>query len=208
MYLLITLPSGALLFQSEYYRFVTLEQITSKISLFKSPEYIFLGDSITAGGRNWGLRLGLMPFYTANLGVNGYTIRQVTGLLDTAVKLRPSYIFIMIGTNDILDNRVSDRQIEEDWRSLIQQVKQKTNARLIVTGIPIMANKAYDERIIKINNFIKTSAASKGFEFIDINYVLLANTDNRGQYFIDGVHFSKITYKIWIEEIKKAIKIR
>lgn len=42
-------------------------------------------------------------------------------------------------------------------------------------------------------------------KFIDINYFLLADTDNRSQYFIDGVHLSEITYKVWIEEIKKVM---
>ncbi|MEA5620800.1 GDSL-type esterase/lipase family protein [Cronbergia sp. UHCC 0137] len=188
---------------------MTLEQITAKVSHFKNPDYIFIGDSITAGGRNWGLRLGLVPFSTYNLGYNGYTTRQVGGSLDKAIKLSPRYIFIMAGTNDLFDKRLSDQDIEEDWNKIIQQAKQENTAQLIITSLPIMADKTYDKRIIKINNFIKNLATSNGYKFIDLNSVLLSQDNlnfDRNQYFSDGVHFSELTYKLWSKEIKELLQ--
>ena len=48
-YFVVTLPSTLLLLQSEFYRFVTIEQISSKVAHFKNPDYIFVGDSIMGG---------------------------------------------------------------------------------------------------------------------------------------------------------------
>jgi len=198
MYLITTFPSFILIIQSEFYRFATLEQITSKVSHFRKPNYVFLGDSITGGGRNWGLRLGILPFSTVNLSNNGYTTRQVGGLLDKAIKLKSRYILIMAGTNDIFDQRLSDEDIKKDWRSIIEQAKQKSTAKLVITSVPIMADKNYDKRIIKINKFLKELVISNGYKFIDLNEILLSQESlnhDRNQYFSDGVHFSEITYK-------------
>lgn len=208
MYLVTTFPSFLLIIQSEFYRFVTLEQITSKVSHFRKPDYVFLGDSITGGGRNWGLRLGISPFSTVNLSNNGYTVRQVGALLDKAIKLKPRYILIMAGTNDIFDQRLSDEEIKQDWRTLLEQAKQKTTAKLVVTSLPIMANNSYDQRIIKINKFINQLVVSSGYEFIDLNEILLSQESlnyDRNQYFSDGVHLSEITYRLWIKKIQEVI---
>jgi lysophospholipase L1-like esterase len=208
MYLITTFPSFLLIIQSEFYRFATLEQITSKVSHFRKPEYVFIGDSITGGGRNWGLRLGILPFSTVNLSNNGYTVRQVGGLLDKAIKLKPRYILIMAGTNDMFDQRLSDEDIKKDWRSIIEEAKQKSKAELVITSVPIMADKNYDKRIIKINKFLKELVISNGYKFIDLNEILLSQESlnhDRNQYFSDGVHFSEITYKLWTEKIKKVV---
>ena len=53
-YFVATLPSALLLLQSEYYRFVTIEQISSKLSHFRNPNYVFIGDSIMGGGETGG----------------------------------------------------------------------------------------------------------------------------------------------------------
>ncbi len=208
MYLITTFPSFVLIIQSEFYRFATLEQITSKVSHFRKPEYVFIGDSITGGGRNWGLRLGILPFSTVNLSNNGYTVRQVGLLLDKAIKLKPRYILIMAGTNDMFDQRLSDEDIKKDWRSIIEEAKQKSKAELVITSVPIMADKNYDKRIIKINKFLKELVISNGYKFIDLNEILLSQESlnhDRNQYFSDGVHFSEITYKLWTKKIQEAV---
>ena len=117
-YVVYTLPSALLLGQSEFYRFVTIEQISHKLTHFRSPNYVFIGDSITAGGRNWWIRLNQPPFSSINLANSGYTVRQVEGLLLQAIQYRPKTIFVMAGTNDLLNPMVSNAEIKEDWLKL------------------------------------------------------------------------------------------
>jgi lysophospholipase L1-like esterase len=114
----------------------------------------------------------------------------------------------MAGTNDIFDQRLSDEDIKKDWRSIIEQAKQKSTAKLVITSVPIMADKNYDKRIIKINKFLKELVISNGYKFIDLNEILLSQESlnhDRNQYFSDGVHFSEITYKLWTKKIQEAV---
>ena len=206
-YFVVTLPSTLLLLQSEFYRFVTIEQISSKVAHFKNPDYIFVGDSIMGGGRNWWLRLRRFPFSSITISNNGNTTRQIAGLLNQAIQLKPRYIFIMAGTNDLFDSRLSDKEIQEDWEKLFSNAKTakiENNITVVITSVPILANTRYDERIIKINNFIKQMAEKDGYKFIDINAKLLVEID-RSQYFTDGVHFSELTYQLWAEKINQII---
>ena len=113
----------------------------------------------------------------------------------------------MAGTNDLFDSRLSDKEIQEDWEKLFSNAKTakiENNITVVITSVPILANTRYDERIIKINNFIKQMAEKDGYKFIDINAKLLVEID-RSQYFTDGVHFSELTYQLWAEKINQII---
>lgn len=205
-YFLVTLPSSLLLFQSEFYRFVTIEQISVKMSHFRNPDYVFVGDSIMGGGRNWWLRLGKPPFSSITIANNGNTIEQITELLDQAIKLRPRYIFVMAGTNDLFQGR-SDAQIQADWKNLLRKVRTHNDIKFIITSFPITNYESNDQRISRINEFVSQEAKSNQVDFIDLNEILLSQTNNqRSSYFIDGVHFSDLTYKIWAKEINDKIE--
>ena len=168
-YIGYTLPSALLLGQSEFYRFVTIEQLSHKISHFRSPDYVFIGDSITAGGRNWWTRLNQAPFSTINLGNSGYTVRQVNGLLLQAIQYSPKAIFVMAGTNDLFDPSVSNDDIKADWLELVETAQDKKFDSIIVTGIPIVADKAYDSKIEELNIFLKDLCIKNRYNFIDLN---------------------------------------
>ncbi|HZP11580.1 MAG TPA: GDSL-type esterase/lipase family protein [Nevskiaceae bacterium] len=58
----------------------------------------FLGDSITAGGR-WDLLLPHLP--TRNLGIGGDRTDHVLERIAPAIRLAPSKLFLLIGTNDL-----------------------------------------------------------------------------------------------------------
>jgi len=95
----------------------------------------YIGDSITAGGRNWGSFLGAI-----NLAGDGYTVWQIEGQLGKAEKYSPEKIFILAGTNDILGRRPFDlNQFELDYASLLDRA-QEMEADIFVTLIPLTAD--------------------------------------------------------------------
>jgi hypothetical protein len=67
--LVIVLPFGI----NEQLRFHYLQLLAHWKSEFIAPTYVFLGDSITAGGRNWGWSISRNPLDAINLGVGGYS---------------------------------------------------------------------------------------------------------------------------------------
>jgi hypothetical protein len=67
----------------------------------KAPGYVFIGDSITAGGGVWGWRLGYDPLSSINLAESGLVTRQIEDLAPAAARYKPRTIIVMAGTNDV-----------------------------------------------------------------------------------------------------------
>ncbi|MFM8716098.1 MAG: hypothetical protein ACKOF3_04825, partial [Spartobacteria bacterium] len=80
-YFILTLPLVLVALKSEYVRFVAIQMVTNWKGKLSGISSAFVGDSITAGGRNWGTVLGAI-----NLAGNGYTVWQVEGQLGKAEK--------------------------------------------------------------------------------------------------------------------------
>ena len=90
---------------NEQLRFQYMQTVLDYVAKVVPPRLVFLGDSNTAGGGNWGWRVLGNPISAINLGVSNYTIRQVAFMVLRAVEYRPSVVVIMAGTNDILANQ-------------------------------------------------------------------------------------------------------
>jgi len=95
------------------------ELVLDYVAKVVPPRLVFLGDSNTAGGGNWGWRVLGNPISAINLGVNNYTIRQVAFMVPRAAEYRPSVVAVMAGTNDILANHASVEQIRRDFDFLM-----------------------------------------------------------------------------------------
>jgi lysophospholipase L1-like esterase len=126
--------------------------------LFESGQTIlFIGDSITDCGRRdvnapygngyMGLvrafvdaRYPELGLHWENRGIGGNTTEHLLARWEEdAIALRPDWISVMIGINDVwrtFDSggagAVSIEDYEANLRNLLQQVKERTHARLIV----------------------------------------------------------------------------
>jgi GDSL-like Lipase/Acylhydrolase family len=120
---------------NEQLRFQYMQTVSHYVAKVVPPRLVFLGDSNTVGGGIWGWRVLGNPISAINLGVNGYTIRQVAFMVPRAVEYRPSVVVIMAGTNDILVNRASVEQIRMDFDFLMDSLA-RAHKRSIVTLIP------------------------------------------------------------------------
>lgn len=70
---------------NEQLRFHYVQLIAHWKSKSIPPAYVFLGDSITAGGRNWGWDINRNPLEAINFGVSSYTTQQISYLIDEAI---------------------------------------------------------------------------------------------------------------------------
>ena len=97
LYVLVTLPVMAVFVKSEYVRFITVQTVTHWRGKFTHIPYAYLGDSLIAGGRNWG-----QSFRALNLGGNGYQIHQIQNQVGRAKKAQPEVLILLAGTNNVL----------------------------------------------------------------------------------------------------------
>ena len=131
IYILFSMPVMLVFAKSEYVRFIAIQMVTNWKGKAIGISDAYIGDSITAGGRNWGV-----PFDAINLGGDGYTTWQIEGQIGKTKKYDPDNVFILAGTNDILGRREFDlEQFERDYASLLDNALE-TGKRVFVTEIP------------------------------------------------------------------------
>lgn len=79
-------------------------------------ENIFIGDSLTAAGRNLE-----NPFKSVNLAGNGYVIWQITSQLNKTSAYKAENLFILAGTNDVVSSKAfNPAQFEADYTQLLE----------------------------------------------------------------------------------------
>ena len=64
-------------------------------------DIVFIGNSITEGGKDWGAKLGIDN--AKNRGISGDVTDGVLLRLGELIKYKPKSIFVMIGINDLFN---------------------------------------------------------------------------------------------------------
>lgn len=156
-----------------------------------------------------------------NRGIGGFVSHELFEVIDVcATDLRPSKIFINIGTNDLSDSRIPIREIMENYDKIISAIE----ARLPDTVIYLMAYypvnyEAAAENMkeclkIRSNEKLRTASAEvkklaekHGQRYIDINKNL---TDEQGrlkaEYTIEGLHINEDGYRAVYDDIMAYVK--
>ena len=183
----------------------------------KSENIVFLGDSIT----DW---YDLGKYYKGSNVVNsGMAGNQTKNLLDQIEKrvyiYNPTKVFILIGTNDIVDSTRTNEEIADNIEEMVKKIqKNRSNAKIYVESIyPVnntdnskvdktVVKKRTNKRIKEINNLIKKMCQNKKVTYIHMYDELI---DSEGtlnlEYTRDGLHMNDKGYEKVTNKIKKYI---
>lgn len=183
-------------------------------------KYIALGDSLTYGFGASDYK-GTFPYLLAeklaqkhelvevhNLGVSGAVIGELAETqLPQALKEKPDFVTVMIGTNDVHDFE----KLQEFKKSLvyiIDSLQTGTNAKILLINIPYLGTKdlilppydtVMDLRIRDFNRVIEQTAEEKQIKYFDLysasNASFKQNPDK--YYSIDKFHPSDAGYILW-----------
>lgn len=192
--------------------------------------YVALGDSYTIGtsisvdarwpnqlvaalaaGGSSGLDL------VANLGVNGYTSRDVIDVeLPQIESLQPEFITLLIGVNDVVQGVPAETYRANVVRILDDLVARVGAARILVVTTPdytvTPAGADYGDPVrqaagIRGNNSILTTlATARGITIVDIYDISLGAEVDRSLVATDGLHPSGVQYALWVEQIAPAVE--
>ncbi|MEN8187381.1 MAG: GDSL-type esterase/lipase family protein [Bacteroidota bacterium] len=171
---------------------------------------IFLGDSITELG-NW--KTLLPDFDIDNYGVSGNRTYQVTERVDKLFNKKANQLFLLIGINDLGDNRTI-YDIENDYRRLVNLILENDVASdiILVSVLPIKESEwskpgLRPDKIHQLNNTIKIIAKDNNLKFVNIHSLFAdKNGELKEEYTIDGLHLSEEGYKFYSSLIKKYLK--
>ena len=187
--------------------------------------YVALGDSTGAGvgavEGGYVLRLynRILPHrpgsQLANLCVSGATTADIVrGQLDKGIAKNPQLVTLGIGINDI-GHGVPLERFAENYDRILSTLKEKTEARIVVTNIPDISSAAvipssmrsqYHQKIVTYNQRLEEIARRHGATVFDIYSVTTRELPSHPEYFSrDGFHPSDEGYELWAIEMWPTI---
>ena len=156
-----------------------------------------------------------------NRGIGGFVSRELLEVINVcAIDLKPSKIFINIGTNDLSDRGIPISELIDNYDRIISEIE----ARLPETIIYLMAYypvnyEAADENMkecLKIRNNEKIRAANVEVKklaerhsqrYININKNLMDEQGRlKAEYTIEGLHINEDGYRAIYDDIIAYVK--
>lgn len=166
----------------------------------------FIGDSLTEYF-NWHDRF---PEYEAmNLGISGETVEGLLGRMNeiTSSIVRPDFIFIMTGINNIA---MEDFDILESYRKIVSELSSKFKGAVIVVQsiLPVSLSWIDNREIKAINMRLKEIADEFNADYLDLFSLFVdSNGKPRNDYLLDdGVHLSDKGYDVWADAVENFLK--
>lgn len=167
----------------------------------QTGDIVFLGDSIT----DFGPWKEIFPEYPVkNRGISADTVRGVYKRVDQIIQGKPSIVFLLIGTNDLIFWLSHNNQyILNYYRMILQAFHEKTPQTKVYVQSIFPRHKRYSKRIIRLNTNLARLAQSNGYEFIDL-FTHLADEQGalKDQFTNDHLHLMAEGYQIWTEVIR------
>lgn len=194
---------------SDYYK--------HRVSMFRSlPEtefkIVMLGNSLN----NNALWTELFPLgYVVNRGISGDVIDGVRQRLDEVIPDRPSKIFLITGTNDLINE--PELPAVEAWNryeKLIKEIRDQLpgTALYVQSMLPLNPKtkfyEGFNSRAAEINKLIEAGKERYEYFYIDIASKL---SDDKGDldanYTTDGIHLSAAGYFVWSAELARGSRM-
>ena len=187
------------------------EYYLSKKSIFEvapiqEGAIVFLGDSLT-DYCNW--EELFQNSKIINRGINGDKINGVMQRLNSIVATKPSKIFLLIGIND-LDEEKPINEVVSAYTILVSQIKEnQPETKLFLQSLLPTDNRERlkNHKIIQFNEQIKAIAQDFGLNYIDL-FTPFANEANKlnPTFTFDGLHLNGKGYLVWKKEIEELVR--
>ncbi len=191
--------------------------------------YVALGDSYTIGtslsrdDERWpnqlaarlaadGPRLELV----ANLGVNGFTARDVIeSELPGLGGLRSDFVTLLVGVNDVVQG-VPEATYAGDAAHILDELLTLLPAdRVVAVATPDYTvtpqGAAFGDPLLQAagirrnNAILRDLAEARSIAFVDIHDISLMAADDRSLVAVDGLHPSGAQYSLWVDRIAPAV---
>jgi len=170
-------------------------------------EFIFLGNSITAG-TDWSKLLGLPQ--AINRGISGDITFGVLERLQEVIDRKPAKLFILIGINDISRN-IPDSIILHNYKTMIERVRKGSKRTHIYFTTLLPVNSSFekfknhygkDNHILWLNDEIR-KFTSQYVTVIDLYPVFVDDNKRlKAELTKDGLHLIPEGYKVWADYLR------
>ncbi len=174
----------------------------------KLNQIVFLGNSITAEGGDWGERLNYSSI--RNRGISGDVTDGVMARINEIIYFKAKAVFLLIGINDLWNfspDTPSSEYIGENIIKIAENIKiGSPKTKVYIQTILPTSRKIYKIRIEKINNIIKSKSSKYNYAVIDL-HSHFANQSGliKDDLTTDGIHLNSNGYKLWADIVKPFV---
>lgn len=174
----------------------------------KHKNIVFIGNSIT-NMHEWREAFGSQLIL--NRGVSGAVSDEVLRNIAAYISGKPRKIFLMIGINDFVGDRLNDPvHTFTNVRKIIRYIqKASPRSELYVQSIlPSTRQKLKLSTIEECNRLIADYCKQADVPFIDLYHRLTDIGVSNPEYTFDGLHPTAKSYSIWCHAIEPYIGLR
>ena len=175
--------------------------------------YLFLGDSIT---EFYDLDKYFPNMPVVNSGISGNTTEDILNdMKERVYDYNPSKVFLLIGTNDLRDEKSVD-EVVDNIKKIIEKIEKNRKEAEIYLESVYPVNEKINKKVVElrnnqdineINNKIKKYAEEQNITYIDLHKKLVNDEGLLDKkYTRDGLHLNEEGYKVVTEELMKYLK--
>mgnify|MGYP001344094358 FL=1 len=196
-----------IMFQPEWAKKLYYDRIeVFKQDTLRFNQIVFLGNSITEGGKDWNEKFGVVGI--SNRGISGDSTDGVIARLNEIIHFSPKAIFLLIGINDIYNELTpSTDYVANNILKIIKRINHELpETKIFLQTILPVEKEVYKDKIIEVNGMIKTFVSQSKFEIIDL-YSIFVNEEGKmkKELSYDGVHLNDKGYSVWVDHIKPTV---
>ena len=177
--------------------------------------YLFLGDSIT---EYYDLEKYFPGMPVVNSGIAGDTTEDILDdMKERVYDYNPSKVFVLIGTNDLRDDK-SVEEVVENIKKIIEEIKQNKKVVEIYLESIYPVNKGINKSVVglrdnddinEINKQIEEYAKNEGVTFLNTHELLIDDDGLLNEdYTADGLHLNDEGYEVVTEEIMEYLQVK
>lgn len=188
----------------------------SRVSMFNTlplPEdaIVMLGNSLT---NNCWWEEWTDNEKVVNYGINGDTVEGVLMRLDSLIAAAPSKIFLLISTNNFInDANATPQQVWETYRKILIRLRTSIpqTELYVISTLPQHPMSPYHEgrnpKAVAINELLIEYAPIYGFTYLDLASEVTDPEGNLDEaYTVDGIHLLPEAYVLWNKMIRPYLR--
>jgi lysophospholipase L1-like esterase len=153
----------------------------------------------------------------ANLAVNGYTSADVVAReLPALGALRPEFISLLVGVNDVVQGVTPERFEANAVTILDDLLRRVAPDRVLVVSTPDYTvtpqGAAYGDPVVQAtgirahNAILQRLAHARGIAWVDVHDLSLRAAADRSLVADDGLHPSGAQYALWVDRIRPVVE--
>lgn len=173
------------------------------------PELVLIGDSLIEHGP-WSDALA--PVKVLNLGISRDTSDCLLYRLGQVAQIKPKHVVLLVGINDLLDNRSVDVVSGVYWLILAQLHRSLPQTKVIVVSLlPVNAKECWFCRVTQktigeLNQRLEKMTRELGFHLLDLaSHLSTTDGELRAEFTTDGLHLNSQGYAVFSQAIKESL---